>query len=361
MKKSFIRVLSVILAVTILSACLGLTAGAELKLEAGDISVNTGIKISVDGKEFVPVDSDGVPVEVFLYEGTTYLPVRGISNLFGLGIEWDGDTKSVYLGTREGADLPLLGIAADVATSPFTFESKTITVHTGVSIYFNDEYFQPTESEGFAVEVFLYNGTTYLPVRAISKLMNAEIDWDQANKTVLLSVAAEEETPAVDYKAIIKAAEDAAEIYTDMGEVLIPYYQYFLKVDAVLMECASMVKDMYLAEELDELRFYMFSTAHTGFDKQFRTQMDKAIDLYNFGKTLSKRVIDYGKDGEYTAEELEMLETNTGYLLDNQTYYGEFILACTPTEIMKYVNDTFGQIDIEGYSIVSLVSAVEMP
>ena len=39
----------------------------------------------------------------------------------------------------------------------------------------------------------------------------------------------------------------------------------------------------------------------------------------------------------------------------------EFILACTPTEIMKYVNDTFGLIDIEGYSIVSLVSAVEMP
>lgn len=359
MKKSLIRVLSVVLAVTILSACLGLTAGAELKLNAGDITVNTGIKINVDGKEFVPVDSEGVPVEVFLYEGTTYLPVRGISNLFGLGIEWDDATKSVYLGTREGADLPVLGTAADVAASPFAFESKTITVYTGVSIYFNDEYFQPTDSEGFAVEVFLYNGTTYLPVRAISKLMNAEIDWDQANKTVLLSVAAEEETPAVDYMAIIKAAEDMAEVYTDMGEILIPYYQYYLKVDNVLMECAAAVKDLYLAGEMDEVEFYMFSTAHNGFDKQFRTQIEKAMDLYEFGKTLSQRVIDYGKDDEYTPEELEKLETNTAYLAENQGYYGEFVLACTPDAILNYVVDAFGL--MESLDVVGLVSEVDMP
>lgn len=357
MKKSLIRVLSVVLAITILSACL--TAGAELKLNAGSIDVHSGIKISVDGKEFVPGDSEGAPVEVFLYNGTTYLPIRGISNLFGVGIEWDNETKSVYLGTREGADLPLLGGTADVATSPFAVESKTINVHTGVSIYYNDEYFQPTDSEGFSVEVFLYNGTTYLPVRAISTLMNAEIDWDQANKTVLLSVAAEEETPAVDYKAIIKAAEDASEIYTDMGEILIPYYQYFLKVDAVLMECASAVKDMYLAGEMDELEFYMFSTAHNGFDKQFRTQMEKAMDFYEFGKTLSKRIVEFGKDDEYTPEELETLETNTGYLLDNQTYYGEFIMACTPDEIMTYVADAFGS--MVSLDVVGLVSAVDMP
>ena len=71
MKKSLIRVLSVVLAITILSACL--TAGAELKLNAGSIDVHSGIKISVDGKEFVPGDSEGAPVEVFLYNGTTFI------------------------------------------------------------------------------------------------------------------------------------------------------------------------------------------------------------------------------------------------------------------------------------------------
>ncbi len=359
MKKSFTRIIAVVLAVTIFSACLGITACAELKLEAKSINIHTGIKISVDGTEFVPVDSEGVPVEVFLYNGTTYLPVRGISNLFGLGIEWDNESKSVYLGTRGGAELPKYGGTADVSTSPFAFESKAITVHTGASIYFNDTYFTPTGSEGEVVEVFLYNGTTYLPVRAISNLMNAEIDWDQANKTVLLSVAAEEETPAVDYKAIVKAAEDAADLYTDMSEVLIPYYQYYLKVTAALADCASLVKDMYYGGEMSEIEFYMFSTAYDGFDKQFGTQMEKAMDLYDFGKTLSKRVVEYGKDGVYTPEELETLETNTGYLMDNQSYYGEFILACTPAEILSYVRDAFG--DMISCDVLGVVSAIEMP
>lgn len=354
MKKSFTRIIAVVLAVTIFSACLGITAGAELKLEAKSINIHTGIKISVDGTEFVPVDSEGVPVEVFLYNGTTYLPVRGISNLFGLGIEWDNETKSVYLGTRGGAELPKYGGTADVSTSPFAFESKAITVHTGASIYFNDTYFTPTGSEGEVVEVFLYNGTTYLPVRAISNLMNAEIDWDQANKTVLLSVAAEEETPAVDYKAIVKAAEDAAKVYTDMDAILLPYYRYYLKVSAVLADYATVIRDEYQAGiDGAEDAFYMFSTAYTAFDKQFGTQIEKAVDFYEFGKTLTKRIADYGSDGVYTEEELETLATNTEYLTGNQQYYSEYIMSCTPEEIMGFVSSSF---DTPVIDLVSLVT-----
>ena len=131
MKKRISRILSVILAVTIFAACLSVGAGAELQLESKSISVNTGIRISVDGKEFVPVDSDGVPVEVFLYNGTTYLPVRGIGNLFGLGIEWDNETKSVYLGTRAGVELPKYSGVEAPAASPFAVETKTVTAYTG--------------------------------------------------------------------------------------------------------------------------------------------------------------------------------------------------------------------------------------
>ena len=335
MKKTISRILSVILAVTILSACLGVTAGAELRLESRSITVNTGVKINVDGAEFIPVDSEGVPVEVFLYNGTTYLPVRGISNLFGLGIEWDNETKSVYLGARGGVTLPKYSGTADLSTSPFAFESKTITVFTGASIYYNDEYFVPTGSDGEVVDVFLYNGTTYLPVRAISNLMSAEIDWDQANKTVLLSTAASNEV-------VVKAAA-TAKLFSDMGVVLLPQYQYYLKVATVLTEYAQEVKATYLQDPSNvevEYMLMQFMNSYDAFDRQFGTCMEKAMDFYEFSKTLNTRIETYAEGG-YSEEELETLATNTEYLAGNQQYYSEYIKSTTAEHILQFVVDNF--------------------
>lgn len=334
MKKSLIRIIAAVLAVTIFSACLGITAGAELKLESKSVNIHTGVKISVDGREFVPVDSDGVPVEVFLYNGTTYLPVRGISNLFGLGIEWDNETKSVYLGTRGGTELPKYGGTADVSVSPFAFESKTITVHTGASIYFNDVYFTPTGSEGEVVEVFLYNGTTYLPVRAISNLMNADIDWDQANKTVLLSVddgSAE----------VIAAAKAAAKVYMDADALVLPYYRYYLNVCTVLEAGLGDIKALYLADPTNIELEYMLSAyimAYDAFEKEFGTYINKSMELYEFAKTLNSRVESYAADG-YSAEELDKLATNTSYLNDNAKYFSEYLNLGAPDYMLEFVAD----------------------
>lgn len=42
-------------------------------------------------------DSNGKVIEPFIYEGTTYMPVRGTANLAGMDVTWDGPTNSVYL------------------------------------------------------------------------------------------------------------------------------------------------------------------------------------------------------------------------------------------------------------------------
>ncbi len=59
------------------------------------------IKIYIDGGEIVPKDANGNTVEPFTMNGTTYLPVRAISNAFGKDVEWDGATQSVYIGKRD--------------------------------------------------------------------------------------------------------------------------------------------------------------------------------------------------------------------------------------------------------------------
>ena len=59
------------------------------------------IKITLDEKELIPCDVNGNYIEPFIIDGTTYLPVRGISSALHLDVSWDGDTKTVVLTTPE--------------------------------------------------------------------------------------------------------------------------------------------------------------------------------------------------------------------------------------------------------------------
>lgn len=69
---------------------------------AKTITVYTGVTLYYDGVKVEPKDANGKTVEPLLYNGTTYLPVRAVSGLFGEDINWDGKTQSVYIGDMPG-------------------------------------------------------------------------------------------------------------------------------------------------------------------------------------------------------------------------------------------------------------------
>lgn len=58
------------------------------------------IKIVIDGVEITPKDSKGEAVEPFMYNGTTYLPVRAVSEAFGKTVTWDGQNKKIYISSN---------------------------------------------------------------------------------------------------------------------------------------------------------------------------------------------------------------------------------------------------------------------
>jgi hypothetical protein len=65
-----------------------------------------GIKITLNGNTITPTDANGSVVEPFAIDGTTYLPVRAVAGALGLGVEWDGQTKTVILSRPfNGSDL----------------------------------------------------------------------------------------------------------------------------------------------------------------------------------------------------------------------------------------------------------------
>lgn len=74
---------------------------AKNAVETIEVSYDN-IRIFMDGEEVQPKDANGQTVEPFIYNGTTYLPVRAVGTAIGKEVSWDGVEKVVYLGAKPG-------------------------------------------------------------------------------------------------------------------------------------------------------------------------------------------------------------------------------------------------------------------
>src|SRR5690606_14068807 len=63
--------------------------------------IEGGISLYVDGKLVKPTDVKGNVVEPFIYDGSTYLPLRALSNALTNNekeVSWDSKTSTIYVG-----------------------------------------------------------------------------------------------------------------------------------------------------------------------------------------------------------------------------------------------------------------------
>lgn len=90
-----------------------LTSGIVFSKQASETItvIYDNIKILIDGKEYQPTDVDGNVVEPFIYNGTTYLPVRAIANAFDKEVDWEAQTSTVTLGSKNYDWLDQMGYA----------------------------------------------------------------------------------------------------------------------------------------------------------------------------------------------------------------------------------------------------------
>lgn len=88
----FAGVLAMALAVSVFSV-------AKNRYEKIDVIYND-IGIVIDGTLLVPTDANGNRVEPFIYNGTTFLPVRAIAGAFDKQVRWDSETYTVYIDSR---------------------------------------------------------------------------------------------------------------------------------------------------------------------------------------------------------------------------------------------------------------------
>lgn len=97
-KTEFWKGFGVGFAALLLLVCLCMTAFAA---SGRTIEVADGVGISINGAVFIPKDAAGKQVPVFIYNGTTYAPVRAIGEAMGLDVQYDAASQMVRLTTQD--------------------------------------------------------------------------------------------------------------------------------------------------------------------------------------------------------------------------------------------------------------------
>lgn len=80
------------------------------------------VSVTVDGKKQSLTSQDGSEVYAITYNGTTYLPVRAVSEALGKDVDWNQKTQTVVLTTPDWVDGTT---GATPAVTPKPSESST--------------------------------------------------------------------------------------------------------------------------------------------------------------------------------------------------------------------------------------------
>ena len=86
--------------------------------------------------------------------------------------------------------IPMLALALVCFTigagAASTLQEITAYLNSGITVTLDGEAQTFLDANGNRVYPITYNGSTYLPVRAVAGLVGLDVDWDQATQTVIL-------------------------------------------------------------------------------------------------------------------------------------------------------------------------------
>ena len=193
--------------------------------------IKPNVTVTLWGEPTVFKDTKGNIIYPIIYNGSTYLPVRSISIIMGEDIEWDNYSKTVYIGkTLSNPNKTKAKTSSGAIINNNQRNNKNIiTVDPNAKDSLVTIYVRPnfTILYDFAVQSFkdanenvvypvVYEGSTYLPVRAISGIMGVDIVWDSGTKTVAIGTKEDLEQKAVEKSA---ATRELKELYYRQVEV----------------------------------------------------------------------------------------------------------------------------------------------
>lgn len=113
------------------------------------------ITVTVNGEPVIFKDQDPV-----IKDGRTLVPVRGVFEALGANVDWLQEAQKVVVNTAS----------------------------TNVTLTLNSEvYYVNGEAKKLDVPAMLINDRTMVPIRAISESLGCGVEWDDENRTVVIT------------------------------------------------------------------------------------------------------------------------------------------------------------------------------
>lgn len=181
--------------------------------------------------------------------------------------------KSFFAGMLTMALLFSLVVSASAVYANVT---KTLS-YQDIKVTLNGDRLDLRDANGKAVDPFIIDGTTYLPVRAVSESLGLDVGWDHNTKTVILSGNVSE-SPDIKY--------------------LLAYY--------MSMENASeKLQSIYIDFSTGNYRLYSDTSPITEDGLSFSASL--AQQLQSIGESVEKRYSDCKSNGLSSDSDFEML------------------------------------------------------
>lgn len=134
---------------------------------AEDVSLNLA-----DYTIIVENEVKNINTPIFNISERTYVSIRTVAELFGMEVVWDSNSESIYIFT--------LPKTVPTNNNNDQFKGQFTAKKVNYCIYVDDVYCKINES------FYNINDRTYLPLRAVSNLLNKYVDWDSHTKTITI-------------------------------------------------------------------------------------------------------------------------------------------------------------------------------
>lgn len=125
------RIIALVLSIT---CTVGFTAIAASTLRT--INVNYGINIEVNGQNQTLTDAGGNKVDPFVYNGTTFVPIRAISEIFGANVDYIPATNTATIDFVSSSSIGIDEKARlnDILNILACYESLSSETESGIRI-----------------------------------------------------------------------------------------------------------------------------------------------------------------------------------------------------------------------------------
>lgn len=125
------------------------------------------ISVYVDNELVQLTDATGANVYPFIQNGTTYVPLRGISETLDCDVVWDGNNNTILIYKEMQSDSSVFRNSSDE-----------------IKLYVDNQLVELKDANGTIVKPFIKDGTTYVPLRGVSQVLGCWVRWNGQTRTV---------------------------------------------------------------------------------------------------------------------------------------------------------------------------------